>query len=70
MDQLHLPPDLYRDLKDRSNASVLAWLRTLAALGRGRWDRRQLWVGLKKHIEPTKSVPKENSNLLSRGDMH
>jgi hypothetical protein len=70
MDQLHLPPDLYRDIKDRSNAGVSAWLRTLAEVGRGRWDRRRLWVGLKKHLEPTKSAPKENPDLLSPGDMH
>jgi hypothetical protein len=48
MDQLHLPPDLYGDLRDRSNASVSAWLRTLAELGRGRWGRRLLWVGLEE----------------------
>ena len=34
MDQLHLPPDLYRDLRDRSNAGVSAWLCALAELGR------------------------------------
>jgi hypothetical protein len=69
MDQLHLPPDLYRDLKNRSNASISAWLRTLADSGLGLWDRMQLWVGLEKHLKPTKSVPKENPNLLSPGDM-
>ena len=43
MDQLHLPPDLYRDLRDQSNAGISAWLGTLAGLGR--WSKRQLRAG-------------------------
>lgn len=40
MDQLHLPPDVYRELRDRSNAGVSVWLGVLADLGR--WGRKQL----------------------------
>ena len=47
MDQLHLPPDLYRDLRDRSNAGVSAWLCALAELGR--WGKKQ-WVGSAENI--------------------
>jgi hypothetical protein len=43
MDQLHLPPDLYRDLRDGSNADASAWLCALAELGR--WGKKQLRVG-------------------------
>jgi hypothetical protein len=43
MDQLHLPPDLYRDLRDQSNAGVSAWLGTLVGLRR--WSKKQLRAG-------------------------
>jgi hypothetical protein len=41
MDQLHLPPDLYREVRDRSNLRVSALLCALAELGRGRRGRSQ-----------------------------
>jgi hypothetical protein len=43
MDQLHLPPDLYRDVRDHPNAGVSAWLCELARLGR--WAKKQPWAG-------------------------
>jgi hypothetical protein len=33
MDQLHLPPDLYKELRDRANSEVSAWLSELVARG-------------------------------------
>jgi hypothetical protein len=41
MDQLHLPPDLYKDFRDWENLVVSAWLRAFAELGRSRRDRSQ-----------------------------
>jgi hypothetical protein len=32
MDQLHLPPDLYKEVRDRANFAVSAWLHLLAEL--------------------------------------
>jgi hypothetical protein len=54
MDQLHLPPDLYRDLRDGSNSDVSAWLCALAELGR--WGKKQLQVGSTENIPSRQEV--------------
>jgi hypothetical protein len=54
MDQLHLPPDLYRDLRDRSNAGISAWLFSLAELGR--WGKKHLRVGTAENISSQRGV--------------
>jgi hypothetical protein len=33
MDQLHLPPDLYKELRDRANSEVSIWLSELVERG-------------------------------------
>jgi len=59
MDQLHLPPDLYRDLRDRSNAGVSAWLCALAELGR--MGKKQLQVGSVENISSRGEVFRDTS---------
>jgi hypothetical protein len=64
MDQLHLPPDLYRDLRDRSNAGVSAWLGGLAKLGR--WSKRQLGAGSDENSLAAREAFQERSNQIAR----
>jgi hypothetical protein len=54
MDQLHLPPDLYRDFRNRSNADVSAWLCALAQLGR--WGKKQLSVGSAEKMSSQREI--------------
>jgi hypothetical protein len=59
MDQLHLPPDLYRDLRDQSNAGISAWLGTLVGLRR--WSKKQLRPGSAKDISSRHGIFYERS---------
>jgi hypothetical protein len=61
MDQLHLPPDVYRDLRDGSNAEVSAWLGALA-----RWGKKQLSVGAAENMSSQRDVFHEMSELDRR----
>jgi hypothetical protein len=42
MDELHLPPDIYQDLRDQSNFRILRWLCTIVELRRCKWAKSPL----------------------------